>query len=74
MKSHEAGGADAVEPGEQVEVLMEKLRNIERRSAAQEEILISMKQALEMKEGKLKIREVVMMVARAEKSKMRFLA
>ena len=53
---------------------MEKLRSIEMRSAAQEEILINMKQVLETKEEKLKMREVMMKVAQAEKSKMRFLA
>ena len=35
--------ADAIELGEQAEVLMEKQRNIEMRSAAQEEMLINMK-------------------------------
>ena len=52
-------GADAVELNEQVEVLMEKLRSIETRSAAQEEMLISMKQALETKEEKQKTWEVM---------------
>ena len=67
-------GADAVELGEQVEVLMEKLRSNEMRSAAQEEMLISMKPALETKEEKLKVRKVIMKVTQAEKFKIRFLA
>ena len=53
---------------------MEKLRSIEMRSAAQEEIFTSMKPALETKEEKLKVRKVMMKVAQAERSRMRFLA
>ena len=44
------------------------------RSAAQEEMFINMRQVLETKEEKLKMREVMMKVAQAAKSKMRFLA
>ena len=62
-----------VELGEQVEVLMKKLRSIGMCSAAHEEMLINIKQMLETKEEKLKMREVMMKVTQAAKSKMRFL-